>query len=419
MITPKSLPGMDDILPGEIEKWQALEQKARDVFCFYGYPEIRTPLLEETSLFRQSVGGDTEIVQKQMFSFDQGNPEKEICLRPEQTASIVRAYIEHSIAQKKEIAKYYYLGSMFRKERPQKGRKRQFYQIGAEAIGSSSFYLDTEIICLAAHILQAVKVDDYQIEINSIGCRQCQPNYKAALKKYFQDKIKLLCPDCQRRFETNILRILDCKKEGCQPLIQKIPSTLNYLCANCDSHFKGVQDVLGLIGISYVVNQRIVRGLDYYTSTVFEITHHNLGSQNALAAGGRYDNLIEQMGGGKQPAVGFSLGLERVIAVSRLLTEKPSLFVFFAALGQEAYQESYKIMQGLRKKAIACEIDYQNKSLKAQMRLADKLEAKYTAILGEKELDKGVIILRNMQTKEQKEIKLENAYSQLRRIKQR
>lgn len=413
MLKIKSLPGMKDILPEETRKWQAIEQKARDIFHLYGYSEIRTPILEETSLFSRSVGKDTDIVQKQMFSFSQKGTEKEICLRPEQTASIVRAYIEHSIDKKEELTKFYYLGPMFRKERPQKGRKRQFYQIGAEAIGSNSPYLDAEIICLVSDILKAVKVDNYQIELNNIGCRQCQPNYKAALRQYFQDRIELLCQDCQRRFKTNILRILDCKKEGCQMVIQKAPSVLDYLCEKCKKHFKGVQDALNLINISYLINPRIVRGLDYYTDTVFEITHPDLGSQNALAAGGRYNNLIEQMNGENQPAVGFSLGTERTASVSNLQPQGFSPFIFFAALGQAAYRESYKIMRGLREKGIACEIDYQDKSLKAQMRVANKLRAKWTAILGEKELEKKVIILRNMETKEQKEIGIDKVVEEI------
>ncbi len=410
---------MKDILPEETRKWQAIEEKAREVFHLYGYSEIRTPVLEESFLFCQSVGRDTDIVQKQMFSFSQGK-EREICLRPEQTASIVRAYIEHSVDKKGELAKYYYSGPMFRKERPQKGRRRQFYQIGAEAIGSNSPYLDAEVICLVSDILRAAKVGNYQIELNNIGCRQCQPNYKAALRQYFQDRIELLCPDCQRRFKTNILRILDCKKQDCQLLIQKAPSILEHLCQRCNLHFTEVKEILSEVSPHsnhYVINPRIVRGLDYYTDTVFEITHPDLGSQNALAAGGRYNNLIEQMGGKPEPAVGFSLGMERVSAVSTLVTENSSLFIFFAALGQAAYRESYKIMRGLREKGIACEIDYQDKSLKAQMRVANKMRAKFAVLLGEKELKKGIIILRNMETKEQKEIKLEDAYSQLRTTK--
>lgn len=415
----KSLPGMDDILPGEIEKWQAIEQKAREIFRLYGYSEIKTPILERASLFRRSVGEDTEIVQKQMFSFEEDSG-GEICLRPEETASIVRAYIEHSIGRKESLTKYYYSGPMFRRERPQRGRKRQFYQIGAEAIGSNSPYLDAEIIFLISDILKAVKVDNYQIELSSIGCRGCQRRYKAALKQYFQSRIKLLCQDCQRRFKTNILRILDCKKEGCQMVIQKAPSVLDYLCEKCNKHFEGVQDGLNLAGIpchlsevslrtdssQCVINPRIVRGLDYYTNTVFEFTQPDLGSQNALAAGGRYNNLIEEMGGENQPAIGFSLGIERVSAVSGLVSEEDSPFIFFAPLGQAAYREAYRIMQGLRRKGVASEIDYQDKSLKAQMRAADKLGAKWVAILGEKELKKEVIILRNMETKEQEEINL-------------
>lgn len=415
----KSLPGMKDILPEETRNWQAIEQKAKEVFHLYGYSEIRTPILEETSLFAKSVGRDTDIVQKQMFSFPQGVSEKEICLRPEQTASIVRAYIEQGIGKKQGLTKLYYLGPMFRRERPQKGRKRQFYQIGAEAIGSNSPYLDAEIICLISDILKTVKVSNYQIELNNIGCHQCQPRYKIALRQYFQDKIKLLCQDCQRRLKTNILRILDCKREGCQMVIQKAPSILDYLCEKCNKHFKGVQDGLSLAGISYFIKPRIVRGLDYYTDTVFEFTHPDLGSQNALAAGGRYNNLIEQMGGKPEPAVGFSLGMERVSAVSSLVTENSPPFIFFAALGQAAYKQSYKIMQELRKKGIACEIDYQDKSLKAQMRTADKLKARFVAILGKKELEKKIIILRNMETKEQREIGLRDANSYLWRIRQK
>ena len=418
MTTPKSLPGMDDILPEEIEKWQAIEQKAREIFDLYNYSEIRTPILEEISLFCQSVGQDTDIVQKEMFSFGQSGGEKEICLRPEQTASVIRAYIEHNVAKKEGLTKYYYSGPMFRKEKPQKGRKRQFHQIGVEAIGSNSIYLDAEIISLANDILRAVKIDNYQIEISSVGCPQCQADYKSALREYFQDKIRLLCPDCEQRFKRNIMRILDCKKENCQIIIKKAPRILDYLCHKCDSHFKKVQDALDLIvnKVNYVINPRIVRGLDYYTNTVFEITHSNLGSQNALAAGGRYNGLIEQMGGEPQPAVGFSLGIERVISVAKLEANNPSVFVCFIPLGEEAYVKSYKIMHQLRQKGIACEIDYQNKSLKAQMRIADRLKAKFVVILGEKELEKGIITLRDMETKKQEEIEIRRSAEEIAKL---
>jgi len=412
MLRIKTLPGMEDILPEQMVKWQAIERKAREVFLVYGYSEIRTPLLEDAMLFSQSVGEETDIVKKQMFSFLIGK-DKRVCLRPEGTAPVVRAYLQHSVFRRQGLVKYYYLGAMFRYERPQKGRKRQFYQIGAEAIGSNSPYLDAEIIYLVNNLLQAVAIDGYQIRLNSIGCLDCQANYKHLLRDYLRDKKDLLCPDCQCRAETNLLRILDCKNKQCREIIRSFPPILDYLCAKCKEHFAKVKRILTEIGINYVIDAHIVRGLDYYTNTVFEFIHPELGSQNALAGGGRYNNLIEQMGGEKQPAVGFSLGMERMMAISRLEPQVLPLHIFFALMGERAYDWGYKMLAHLRSKGISSEIDYQNRSLKSQLRKANRLKAKFVVIAGEKELNKGKIILRDMRKQEQREINLEKAEAEL------
>jgi len=411
----KALRGTKDILPKDSPLWQAIEETARLLCQNAGYEEIRTPLLEEAQLFSRSIGKSSDIVRKEMYSF-LDRKKRLLCLRPEATASVVRAYLEHSLDKTLGLAKLYYFGPMFRAERPQAGRLRQFHHIGVEAIGSSSPYLDAEVIALATTILQKLGIKNYQVLLNSIGCQKDRQKFKAILKKALKEFVKLLCPDCQARYKLNILRIFDCKNETCKRLIHHAPSIEQYLCSECSSHYGQVKQALHSLKIIPVISPHLMRGLDYYTKTCFEITHPQLGAQNALGAGGRYDDLVSDLGGPQKPAVGFALGIERIIAAlegGKTQKHVNHTRIYIAAIGEEAKKEAFEILHTLRTKGISSEMDYQQKSLKGQMRLADKLGYRYVAILGEDELKKDVVLLRDMQQKSQKEIKINGLLKEL------
>jgi len=407
----KALKGTKDILPPESFVWQNLEEKARRLFSHYGYQEIRTPIIEELKLFVRSVGETTDIVQKEMFSFkDRGG--REICLRPEATASCVRAYLESNLSSE-PIVKFYYFGPMFRAERPQKGRYRQFHQIGVEVLGANSYLVDAEVILLLVELVKEFSLEHFLLKINSLGCTEDKKKISEEYRKILLKRKERLCPLCQERCERNVLRVLDCKEKRCQEIIGDLPSTLEMLCENCRRHFQSLLDILSSLNIKYTVEPRIVRGLDYYTRTVFELTSELLGSQDALAAGGRYDNLIEDLGGPSLGAVGFALGMERVIIALEKsgklneFVEKP-LEVFLITLGEEADKEGFLLMERLRKKDISVDMDYSGKSLKAKMRRADKLKIRFVIIIGEDELKKGRYILRDMQSGYQEMINKED-----------
>lgn len=380
--------------------------------------EIRTPVIEESSLFVRSLGEGTDIVEKQMFTFiDRG--ERSITLRPEATASVVRAYLENNLVNEMGFVKLFYMGPMFRAERPQAGRMRQFHQIGVEAIGSQSPHLDAEVIALMAGLLDSLGVIGYNIKINSLGCPKDKIALADGLRKTLSGGQDRLCDDCKVRYEKNILRILDCKNESCRNSVRMIfKGTPECLCPDCKSHFDSVRRSLDELKINYTVDPYLVRGLDYYTKTTFEVTHKKLGAQDAIGAGGRYDNLVEELGGPARGACGFALGMERtVMALDETPVIPEGICLYFATMGEEEYRVAFNIANELRTRGgISCELDYEGKSLKAQMRSADRLGAKYTAIIGEDELKAHTLTLRNMATKEQRALPEHEFVAEIERI---
>jgi len=399
---------MPDILPDEVRQWQGCESRARSIFHQYGYEEIRTPVCEETVLFKRGIGEETDIVQKQMYSFkDRGD--RDITLRPEGTAPVIRAYLEHSLDKKSPICKVYYCGPMFRSERPQAGRNRQFHQIGIELIGSSDAYMDAEVIQLMMKTLSACGLDEASLQLNSLGCEKDKAQFAQTLKEALSKETDRLCEDCSKRYTKNVLRIFDCKNDACRQLLRTAPKITDHICPECKTHFDKVKQALESVGVKHVLNPFLVRGLDYYTGVVFEVTHTNLGSQDAVAAGGRYDNLIEDFGGPKTPACGFAIGVDRLLLASKENPKGPEenrTELFLVLLGEAAQKEGFKILSELRNKGIASQMGIGSKSLKSQMRYADRVRAKKTLIIGEEELKKGAVILRDMDKKQQKEIKL-------------
>ncbi|MBI3810986.1 MAG: histidine--tRNA ligase [Nitrospirae bacterium] len=400
----QAIRGVKDILPGEIEAVQRLEQAARSIFESFGFSEIRIPIFEVTELFARGIGATTDIVEKEMYTFEDRDGKK-ITLRPEGTASVVRSYIEHQLYLKAPVAKLYYLGPMFRHERPQAGRFRQFYQIGIEALGTDRPAMDVEVLAMLSAVLNQIGVTEVQLEINSLGDSVCRPEYRKTLKAYFKTYLSQLCENCRRRYETNPMRILDCKNEGCRAVTAKAPSPLDHLCADCLVHFQQVKDGLNQLKIPFVVNEHLVRGLDYYMRTAFEVTTTKLGAQNAIAAGGRYDGLVKELGGPPTPGIGFAMGVERIaLLMERMETPKPD--IFFALLGEEAVRRMLPVTIQLRGEGVRVEMDYSGGGLKKQMGLSDKLGARYTLIIGENELKAGKAMLRNMADKSQTELSL-------------
>lgn len=400
----KRVPGTKDILPDEVYCWQKIEETARNIFSFYNYKEIRPPVIEEAGLFNRSLGETTEVVQKQMFLL---SGEKDgYCLRPEGTSSIVRAYLENSLDKNFGFMKLYYIGPMFRRERPQKGRLRQFHHLGCEVIGSQEPAVDIEIISLAHKLLAGFCVEGFEIKINSLGCLNDRRELSAVLQKGLRDKASELCEDCQNRFSRNILRILDCKNEACKAVVNKLEIHDAHLCADCRAHFAQVKEGLDALEVPYKITPYLVRGLDYYTRTVFEISHSELGAQDALGAGGRYDNLIAQLGGPQTGAIGFAFGIERLLLVSRLKLELiQKNLVYTISLGEAAGKYNLKLLAGLRSSGVACDTDYEAKSLKGALRKANDLKARFVVIIGEDELKKGTVTVKDMVSGAQKELK--------------
>ena len=409
-----TIKGFKDILPGEIENWQRLESAARGLFQRFGFQEIKTPLIEMAELFSRGIGEETDIVSKEMYSF-KDSKERSLTLRPEATVSVVRAYIQHRLYQKKRIQKLYTIGPMFRHERPQKGRFRQFHQINAELFGDPGPKSDAEIIFMAVYLFESLGLKDLILNLNSLGCAECRPQFRKEIKDYLVAKADLLCADCRRRAQTNPLRVFDCKVETCNQVISDSPPILEYLCEPCHDHLKCLQGYLERLGIPCVLNHRLVRGLDYYTRTTFEIQTERLGAQNAVAGGGRYDGLVKLLGGPDHPAIGFAIGVERIVALleeeGKSNITKPDLFI--AALGKTAGDRSFDWAASLRKLGFWVEMDYGSNGLKAQMREADHLGAKKVFIVGDRELTLGIGILRDMVTKGQEEVDLENAVKYL------
>jgi histidyl-tRNA synthetase len=409
----KKVAGVKDILPDEAVWWQRTEEICRNIFSLYNYKEIRLPLIEEERLFNRSLGESAEIIQKQMFLIKR---EKDVyALRPEGTASIVRAYLENNLDKTSGFIKLYYMGPMFRAERPQKARLRQFHHIGCEALGAQDAFLDVEVIALADNLLHALAIRDYQLQLNSIGCPEDKKKLAQTLHKALKERIRKLCPDCQRRLKTNILRALDCKNEHCRKLVSELGIGHDHLCADCLEHFTAVKEGLDSLKINYTVSPCLVRGLDYYTRTVFEITHQALGAQDAIGAGGRYDNLVQNLGGPSCGAIGFAFGIERLLLAAGSLGQQVTgqKLVYLITLGDAARKQGLGLLDSLRHEGIAADTDYEHKSLKAAMRRANDYGAKSVLILGEDELKKNVITLKDMGSGGQEEVNREDLVARL------
>lgn len=393
--------GTKDILPAVSAHWQYLEQTVRDICNLYGFKEIRTPVFEHTELFLRGIGETTDIVSKEMYTFvDRG--ERSLTLRPENTAAVVRAYLEHKLYAESLLTKLFYIGPMFRYDRPQAGRYRQFHQFGVEALGAKGPAIDAEVIILAVQLLESLGLNDLQLYINSVGCPQCRPVYRAQLQEYLRDKTENLCSDCQTRFDRNPMRILDCKKPNCTEESQGAPHIVDCLCDDCSTHFEQLKALLTVTGTPFTLNPRLVRGLDYYTKTAFEIQYAPLGSQSAVCGGGRYDGLVAECGGQSTPSIGFAIGMERIL----LCLEKQGLLpdatnkidVFIAPIGEETQGIAFKLLSDLRIKGITADMDFMNRNIKAQMKQANKYPARFVAIIGDDEAVQGKVMLKNMQS---------------------
>jgi len=407
----KAVKGTRDLLPPSTSVWNRVEAVARDVFRSYNYHEIRTPILEETQLFARGVGADTDIVTKEMYTFEDRDGSS-LTLRPENTASVIRAYIEHRLDQRPGVQKLYYIGPMFRRERPQKGRYRQFFQIGAEAIGSESPLIDAEVIELVVEILQRAGLTGFKLLINSVGDHNCRPQYVERLRQDLRDAAPGMCADCRRRAETNPLRVLDCKVEADQPIIDALPSILDFLCDACRTHFDAVCRFLSDRGIEYEIRPRMVRGLDYYMRTTFEVVHGALGAQNSVLGGGRYDGLAESLGSKvPAPGIGFSIGEDRLVMSVEENAPLPALDLVIAPLGDPAVRHAAILARDLRRHGASVEIV--EGKLKRAMELANKFAARFTLIVGENEMAAGSYALKDMSTGEQANVSRDEVAARL------
>ena len=400
--------GTSDILPEEQAYWRYAEQQALDLCHRYGYERIDSPTFEETGLFTRSVGQGTDIVEKEMYTFTDkgGNP---VTLRPEGTAPVCRAYLEHGLHNLPQPVKLYYLAAIFRYERPQAGRMRQHHQFGCEAIGDADPALDAEVIDMAWQFFQSLKLPRLSLHLNSIGCKKCRPQYLTVLKDYYATRTDELCPDCKKRLTRNPLRLLDCKRTSCQPVANAAPGSADHLCPECDEHFTRLKNYLGRLDIPFTLNHRLVRGLDYYTRTVFEIQPEGAtGAQSTLSGGGRYDDLIEELGGRPTPAIGFATGIERIVLNLKkqniTVPALPRPQVFIAHMGEAAKAEALKLAATLRQAGTGTIMAMGRKSLKAQLRQANNLGVRYSLIIGEEEVKTGNIIWRDMANAQQKTV---------------
>ena len=401
--------GTEDILPNDSKIWRLIENTAHEICAKYGYKEIRTPVFEDTSLFSRGVGDTTDVVQKEMYTFnDKGG--RSITLRPEGTASLVRSYIENSLYANPQPTKLYYLISCYRYEKPQSGRLREFHQFGLECFGSDSSATDAEIITLAFDFFKTLGVKDLSLNLNSIGCEKCKPKYNEELKKYFSSHIDKLCDTCKDRLEKNPMRIIDCKSPVCQEVCADAPRMIDYLCEDCDSHFNQLTSYLDKLNIKYTIDPNIVRGLDYYTRTVFEISSDALGAQSTVCGGGRYNGLVEELGGKPTPGIGFAMGIERLILILKSqgieLGESLGPNIFVASIGDNASLTAQKLVYDLRNKGLWAERDLCDRSVKAQMKYANKLGACYSIVIGDDEVLNNKASLKNMGTGEETVVEL-------------
>ena len=403
--------GTKDILPDTVGDWNYIEKEIRELCRRFGYSEIRTPIFEHTELFQRGIGEGTDVVDKEMYTFtDRGD--RSITLRPENTASAVRAYLQNKLYAESNLVKLFYIGSMFRYDRPQAGRMREFHQFGVEALGEANPAVDAEVILLAMSLLEGFGLKDLELSINSVGCPKCRSQYRTMLQDFFRDKLDDLCEDCRSRFDRSPLRILDCKKDSDKSYMADAPKITDCLCEECGDHFQKLQQHLTNAGVKFQHDPRLVRGLDYYTKTAFEIKYPPLGAQSAVAGGGRYDGLIEEMGGNPTPAVGFATGLERLLLAlesQNLLPEKHrSVDAYVVALGENAQAEGFKLLNSLRRAGLSAAMDFAGRSMKAQMKQANKLNASYAIILGDDEIAEGVAMVRSMADSSQEKIALES-----------
>lgn len=410
--------GTQDILPPHSALWAAFESLLRRLAANFGYEEIRLPIFEYSELFQRGVGIETDIVAKEMYTFqDKGG--RSLTLRPEGTAGVARAYLQHQLANRGLPVKLFYLGPMFRYERPQAGRYRQHHQFGFEVIGGEEPELDVETITLAVSIYMELGISQFEVLLNSIGCKTCRPLFLKALEKALQPELKGLCTDCQRRFSHNPLRILDCKNTTCAAILDQAPLPTDHLCAECQVHFQKVKELLRELNLSFRIESKLVRGLDYYTRTVFEIISPELGAQNSLCGGGRYDNLIEALGGPPTPSVGFAGGMERALLIMQEKGKKPDLkepSFFIVHIGEIARLKAMALALEIRRKGIAVDLLYQNRSLSSQLKTANRKKARYAIILGEEELAKGINLLKNLKTGQQEKIPCSELLARLKSI---
>ncbi len=400
-----AIKGFNDLLPSESGLWQFIEETAHRVFSSFGFNEIRVPIVEKTELFCRSIGDTTDIVEKEMYTFTD-KAGSSLTLRPEGTAGVIRAIVEQKLYAQESINKLYYMGPMFRHERPQKGRYRQFHQIGAEVTGAADPMIDAQLLLMVSRLFDELGLTEPILQINSLGCTVCRPVYRQALVNFLDERKDKLCEDCKRRISSNPLRALDCKMPGCVEATQGAPSMIEHLCTECDEHFQKVQSYLETAVVPFSINPRMVRGLDYYTRTTFELVTGLLGAQSAVAAGGRYDGLIEQLGGPSVPGIGFALGVERVALLlgDRRFERTPDLFI--AIMGDEARSEAFRLMASLQLMGLWVESDYEGKSLKGQLRRADRMKARYSIVLGDSELISGKASLKLMEDGSQQVIEL-------------
>lgn len=412
----KAPKGTKDILPQEVYKWQYIEKEIARLCGDFGYKEIRLPVFEHTELFQRGVGDTTDIVQKEMYTFmDKGG--RSITLRPEGTAGVVRSYIENGMASVPQPVKLYYNITAYRYENVQKGRYREFHQFGVEAFGSKGPSIDVEIISMLNLLFERLGITELELNINSIGCPQCRGEYNKKLMEYFRPNLQNLCETCTSRYERNPLRILDCKDSKCKEYTKNAPALIDHLCEECKDHFEGIKDGLDNLDIKFNIDKNIVRGLDYYTKTVFEFVSKNIGAQGTVCGGGRYDGLVESCGGSSTPGIGFAIGIERLLLVLESqgveLPQTNNVDIFIATIGEKADRYAQKIVYEMRKEGLCAQKDLVSKSVKAQMKYADKLGATYTIVLGDNEIEANKAFLKNMETGEQKEISLDTLIDRL------
>ena len=410
--------GTKDMLPEQAYKWHYVEEKFADICRKYGFKEIRTPMFEHTEVFQRGIGDTTDVVQKEMYTFND-HAGRSITLKPEGTSGAVRAFIEHKQYAEVQPTKYYYDTDCFRYEKPQSGRLRHFHQFGIEVFGTSNMLADAEVICLANDFLTDLGVKEIELRINSVGCPECRAKYRQALKDFIKPRYDELCGTCKDRYERNPMRILDCKSEICQGIVKDAPRMLEYLCDDCRQAFEELKTNLTSMGIGYTVDPNIVRGLDYYTKTAFEFVTTKIGAQGTVCGGGRYDHLIEELGGPPIPGVGFGLGIERLLllmdANEAYFPEDQGVEVFIAVMGERAKAFGLKLCREMRQKGIVAEMDTLARNIKGQFKYADRLNARYTLVIGDNELDKGVVSLKDMAASSQREVAIEDIYKEINR----